>query len=114
MLSKLSKLSVHLSLTTWTAWAGLILQAIEAMDGGSGFEFVLPHLSASDREGPSKAIAGHATVPMKVMNGLVHGDNKSHVIISPGVVGTTAKLTCDCLGIMINTAFEEHGMLPLM
>ena len=82
------------------------------MDGGSGFEFVLPHLSASDREGPSKAIAGHATVPMKVMNGLVHGDNRSHVILSPGVVGATANLTCDCLGIMINTAFEEHGMLP--
>ena len=82
------------------------------MDGGNGFGFLLPHLSASDREGPNKAIAGHATVPMKVMNGLVHGDNRSHVIPSPGVVGATAHLTCDCLGIMINTAFEEHGMLP--
>ena len=68
------------------------------MDGGSGFEVVLPHISASDREGPNKAIAGHATVPMKVMNGLVHGDNRSHVILSPGVVGATANMTCDCFG----------------
>ena len=82
------------------------------MDGGSGHEFVLPHLSASDREGPNKALDGFATVPMKVMNCLVHGDTRSHVILSPGVIGATANLTCECLGIMINTAFEEHGMLP--
>lgn len=82
------------------------------MDGGSGHEFVLPHLSAADREGPNKALDGYATVPMKVMNGLVHGDTRSHVILSPGVIGATANLTCECLGIMINTAFEEHGMLP--
>ena len=38
-----------------------------ACDCGSGHEFVLPHLSAADREGPSKAIDGFRTVPMKVM-----------------------------------------------
>ena len=73
--------------------------------------FLTPY--ASDCEGPSKGIAGHATVPMKVMNGLVHGNNKGHAIISPGVVGATANPTCDCLGITTNTAFEEHVMLPL-
>ena len=49
---------------------------------------------------------------MKVMNGLVHGDTRSHVILSPGVVGATANHTVECLSILINTVFEEHGCLP--
>ena len=77
----------------------------------SGHEFVLPHMSASSREGPSKTIEGSATVPMKVFRGLVHGDTRSHVILSPGVVGATASHTCECIGVMVNTAYQEHGDL---
>ena len=69
-------------------------------------------MSASDVEGPSKAIDGFSTVPMKVFNGLVHGDRRSHVILSPGVIGATASHTCECLTIMINTVYAEHGNLP--
>ena len=83
-----------------------------AMDCGSGHEFVMPHLSARDREGPNKAIDGFATVPLKVCNGLVHGDTRGHVILSPGVVGATANHTCECLLIMINACFIEHKVLP--
>ena len=83
-----------------------------AMDCGSGNEFVLPHLSAADREGPNKAIDGFATVPLKVCNGLIHGDRRSHVILSPGVVGATANHTCECLLTMINGCFIAHKVLP--
>lgn len=72
----------------------------------------MPHQSPSDREVPSKAIDGFSTVPMKVFNGIVHGDHRSHVILSPGVIGATANHTCECLNVMINTAFCEHGVLP--
>ena len=72
----------------------MFIKCTKAMDGGSGNEFVLPHLSAADREGPNKAIDGFRTVPMKVMNGLVHGDTWSHVILSPGVTGATANHAC--------------------
>ena len=82
------------------------------MDCGSGHEFVLLHLSASSSEGPSKAIDGFATVPMKVFNGPIHGDTRSHVILSPGVVGATASHTCECIGVMVNTAYHEHRDLP--
>ena len=73
----------------------------------------MPHLSAADREGPSKAIDGFCTVPMKVFNGVVHGDQVGHVILSPGVIGATANHTCECLGVMVNTAYQRHGDLPL-
>jgi hypothetical protein len=36
------------------------------MDCGSGYEFVFPHLSASDREGPSKAIDGFSCVKSQI------------------------------------------------
>ncbi len=73
---------------------------------------MFPHLSASSQEGPSKAVDGFATAPMKVFNGIVHGDKRSHVILSPGVIGATASHTCECLSVMINTAHHEHGDLP--
>ncbi len=82
------------------------------MDCGSGLDFVLPHLSGADREGLNKAIDGLATLPMKVCSGLVHGDVRSHVILSPGVVGATGSHTCECLTILVNTAFEEQQRLP--
>ena len=61
-----------------------------AMDCGSGKEFVYPHLAGADREGPNKVLDNVVTIPMKVCNGLVHGDTRSHVILSPGVIGATA------------------------
>lgn len=82
------------------------------MDCGSGHEFVMPRLSPADREGPNKAIDGFATVPLKVCNGLVHGDKRSHVILSPGVIGATANHTCECLLTIVNGCFVEHGSLP--
>lgn len=69
-------------------------------------------MSASSSEGPSKSVDGFSTIPMKVFNGLVHGDQTSHVILSPGVVGATANHTCECLAIMINSAYLRLGDLP--
>ena len=82
------------------------------MDGGSGFDFVLPHLSAASAELPSKAVGPSHTVPMKVMNGLVHGDSRSHVILSPGVIKGNANYVCECQAILVNTLFKEHGDVP--
>ena len=84
----------------------------EAMDCGSGHEFILPHISSADREGPNKLLDNVSTVPMKVCNGLVHGDRRSHVILSPGVIGATANHTIECLMVLINCVFEEHNAMP--
>ena len=83
-----------------------------AMDCGSGKEFVYPHLAAADREGPNKVVDGVATIPMKVCNGLVHGSQRSHVILSPGVIGATASHTIECLNILVNFVFMDHKDLP--
>ena len=83
-----------------------------ALDGGSGYEFVLPHQSPQSPELPSKAIASFHTVPMKVMNGLVHGDTRSHVILSPGTIFAGASHTCESIAVLMNTAYAEHGDLP--
>jgi hypothetical protein len=83
-----------------------------AMDGGSGAEFVLPHLAPHDTELPSKAVATFHTLPMKVLNGLVHGDHRSHVVLSPGSVVAGASHTCEGVAIILNTVFQEHGKLP--
>lgn len=40
-----------------------------AFDGGSGFDFWLPHVSPHDIEGPNKIIDKMHTSPLKVMNG---------------------------------------------
>ena len=82
------------------------------MDCGSGHEFVLPHISAADREGPNKLLDNVSTVPMKICNGIVHGDRRSHVILSPGVIGATGNHTIECLMIIINVVLEEHGVMP--
>ena len=82
------------------------------MDCGSGHDFILPHISSADREGPNKLLKDVATVPMKVCNGLVHGDRRSHVILSPGVIGATANHTIECLMVLINCVFEEHNTMP--
>lgn len=82
-----------------------------AFDGGSGSDYVFPHLSASDWEGPTKALALQ-TVPLKVMNGLVHGDHRSHVILSPGVIVAGGCHTCESIAISVNTVFAEHGDVP--
>ena len=82
------------------------------MDCGSGHDFVLPHLSPEDREGPNKLLDNVSTVPMKVCNGIVHGDRRSHVILSPGVVGATANHTSECMLVMINDVLEVHNVMP--
>lgn len=83
-----------------------------AMDGGSGAEFVLPHMAAHDTELPSKALATFHTLPMKVLNALVHGDQRSHVILSPGCIVAGANHLCECVAIVLNTVFKEHGDIP--
>ena len=82
------------------------------MDCGSGQEFVFPHLAAADREGPNKILDNASTVPMKVCNGLVHGDTRSHVISSPGVVGATASHAIECMTIIINIVLQEQKVMP--
>ena len=84
-----------------------------ALDGGSGYEFVLPHQSPESSELPSKALASFHTVPMKVMNGLVHGDTRSHAILSLGTIFAGASHTCESIAVLMNTAYAEHGNLPL-
>lgn len=44
-----------------------------AFDGGSGFEFWLPHISPNDSELPNKAVDQSHTSPIKVMNGHMCG-----------------------------------------
>ena len=122
-----------------------------AFDGGSGFDFWLPHVSAYDSEVASKAIEKVHTQPLKVMNGplpcptchdvvlvchsstcrslnlpscaiglhvahllsgLVHGDLRSHVILSPPSVVAGSNHVCESIAIAVNTAYEEHGDLP--
>ena len=83
-----------------------------AMDGGGGHDYVLPHLAGSDMEGPSKALTNIATNPMKVMNAVVHGDQRSHVILSPGAIVAGANHTCESISIVLSTAFEDHGDVP--
>lgn len=83
-----------------------------AMDGGGGRDFILPHMAGADEEGPSKAVAGLATNPMKVMNGLVHGDSRSHVILSPGTIVASANHTCESVAVILSVAFEDHGDIP--
>ena len=83
-----------------------------AFDGGSGNEFWLPHMSAAAAEGPNKAASEKHTQGFKIMNGLVHGDKRSHVIISPACVVAGANHVCESILTVINTAYEEHGDLP--
>ena len=113
-----------------------------AFDGGSGYDFWLPHLSPNDIEVASKVIEKVHTQPLKVMNGLpvsvfgificflltsetrqsvpswcslaglVHGDLRSHVILSPPCVIAGSSHVCEAIMIVMNTAYEEHGNLP--
>ena len=88
------------------------VQLYIGMDCGSGHEFVLPHISSADREGPNKLLDNVSTVPMKVCNGLVHGDRRNHVILSPGVVGATANHTIECLLVIVNCVLMDQGVMP--
>jgi hypothetical protein len=60
----------------------------------------------------SKAADGKHTPAFKIMNGLVHGDTRSHVVISPASVVAGSNHVCECILIAINTAYHEHGDLP--
>jgi hypothetical protein len=83
-----------------------------ALDGGSGYDFVFPHLSPNDAELPSKAVKGIHTLPMKVMNCLLHGDTRSHVILSPGSIVAGANHLCESVMVMVNSAYGDHGAIP--
>jgi hypothetical protein len=82
------------------------------IDCGSGHEFVLPHPSAHDRDGPNHALDNLRTNPMKVCNIIVHGDPNSYIILSPGVVGATANHNLECINMLINSIFNNLGTLP--
>ncbi|CAK0833225.1 unnamed protein product, partial [Prorocentrum cordatum] len=81
-------------------------------DGGSGFEFWLPHLSGAAAEVPVKAADNVHCPQFKVMNGLVHGDTRSHIILSPWCVVAGSNHVCESIAIAVNTACEEHKKLP--
>ena len=83
-----------------------------AMDGSSGHDFVFPHMAATAQEGPSKAIKGCATNPLKVQNAVIHGDSRSHVILSPSAIVAGANHTCESIMIVLTRAFIEHADLP--
>ena len=83
-----------------------------AMDGGSGHDYVFPHLAGAAIEGPSKAVAKCATNCLKVMNALIHGDSRSHVILSPGTIVAGASHTCESIMVVLNGAFQDHGDIP--
>ncbi len=70
-----------------------------AMDGGAGNDAVLPHLSAHDLELPNKALKDASTLPATIMNGLVHGSVRSHVILSPGNLKTVRRPSATSVGL---------------
>jgi hypothetical protein len=45
-------------------------------------------------------------------SGLVHGDLRSHVILSPSCIVAGSSHVCESIAIALNTAYEEHGDLP--
>ena len=49
---------------------------------------------------------------IQVMHGLVHGDSRSHAILSPWSVVAGANHVCESIAIAINTALADHGNLP--
>ena len=57
-----------------------------AMDASSGLDACLPHQASQDLEGPSKALKNMTTPAMKMMNCLIHGDSRAHVVLSPASV----------------------------
>ena len=81
-------------------------------DGGSGYEFWLPHLAPAAAEGVSKAADQAHTPGFKVMNGIVHGAPYSHVILSPWSIVAGSNHVCECLAVAINTCILEYGRLP--
>ena len=82
------------------------------IDCGSGHEFVFPHPSAADMDGPNKLLDNQTTVPMKVCNGIVHGDQTSYVILRPGVVGATSNHNIECINMIVNDIYKRWGKLP--
>ena len=47
-----------------------------------------------------------------IRTGLVHGDLRSHVILSPPCIVAGANHVCECIALAINVAYEDHGDLP--
>ena len=46
------------------------------------------------------------------VSGLVHGDLRSHVILSPPCIVAGSNHVCESIAIAVNTAYEDHGDLP--
>ena len=44
--------------------------------------------------------------------GLVHGDLRSHVILSPPCIVAGGNHVCERIALAINVAYEDHGDLP--
>ena len=72
----------------------------------------MPHQPAHSAELIAKAGEKTHTPAFKVMNGLVHGDTRSHVILSPYTLVCDAGHMCESIAIVVNTAYLEHGNLP--
>ena len=83
-------------------------------DGGSGYEFWLPHLSPSAAETVNKAADKAHTPGLKVMNGIVHGAPCSHVMLSPWSITAGSNHVCECVAVAVNTCVLDHGRLPPM
>ncbi len=49
---------------------------------------------------------------MASSSGLVHGDLRSHVILSPSAIVSGSSHVCEAIAIAINTAYEDHQDLP--
>ena len=71
------------------------------IDGGSGFDCHLPHFSGYALEVPTKTLQNHHTLPFKLMNGLVHGDSRSHVLLSSGSVVAVPQLPNNCAYVIV-------------
>ena len=50
--------------------------------------------------------------PLKVMNVLVHGDTRSHVVLCPPYITAGSNLVLECVMITLNQIYEDHGVMP--
>ena len=50
--------------------------------------------------------------PLKVMNILVHGDTRSHVVLSPPYITAGSNLVMECVMIALNQIYEDHHVMP--
>ena len=51
-------------------------------------------------------------MPSATLTGLVHGEFRSHVILSPAAVVAGSSHVRESLALTLNMAYEDHGDLP--